>query len=77
MIVVIKPSTGEIWRSRRTPGPMRTGRSRPPVYPLGSTFKMITAGAADRRDLAAPETLLGCPGRSTSGIAPLAIGRGA
>ena len=32
------------------------------LYPPGSTFKIITAGAAIERDMATPNTLLGCPG---------------
>ena len=32
------------------------------LYPPGSTFKIITAGAAIERDMATPDTLLGCPG---------------
>ena len=32
------------------------------LYPPGSTFKIITAGAAIDRDMATPNTLLGCPG---------------
>lgn len=32
------------------------------LYPPGSTFKIVTAGAAIDRDMATPNTLLGCPG---------------
>ncbi|WP_370464471.1 penicillin-binding transpeptidase domain-containing protein [Mycolicibacterium sp. 018/SC-01/001] len=32
------------------------------LYPPGSTFKIVTAGAAIERDMATPNTLLGCPG---------------
>jgi Penicillin binding protein transpeptidase domain/NTF2-like N-terminal transpeptidase domain len=64
MIVVIKPSTGGILAVAQNPaadiqGPLAvTG-----LFPPGSTFKMITAGAAIQRDMATPNTLLGCPGR--------------
>jgi Penicillin binding protein transpeptidase domain/NTF2-like N-terminal transpeptidase domain len=64
MIVVIKPSTGEILAVAQNPatdavGPLATTG----LYPPGSTFKMVTAGAALERDLASPNTLLGCPGK--------------
>jgi hypothetical protein len=63
MIVVIKPSTGEILAVAQNAaadaiGPLATTG----LYPPGSTFKMITAGAALERDMASPNTLLGCPG---------------
>jgi cell division protein FtsI/penicillin-binding protein 2 len=63
MIVVIKPSTGEILAVAQnaaadTEGPLATTG----LYPPGSTFKIITAGAAIDRDMATPNTLLGCPG---------------
>ncbi len=63
MIVAIKPSTGEILAVAQNAaadavGPLATTG----LYPPGSTFKMVTAGAALERDLATPNTLLGCPG---------------
>jgi hypothetical protein len=63
MIVAIKPSTGEILAVAQNPdadadGPTATTG----LYPPGSTFKIITAGAAIERDMATPNTLLGCPG---------------
>jgi hypothetical protein len=63
MIVAIKPSTGEILAVAQNPdadadGPAATTG----LYPPGSTFKIITAGAAIERDMATPNTLLGCPG---------------
>jgi hypothetical protein len=62
-IVVIKPSTGEILAvaqnaAANTEGPIATTG----LYPPGSTFKIITAGAAIDRDMATPNTLLDCPG---------------
>jgi hypothetical protein len=63
MIVVIKPSTGEILAVAQnaaadSEGPIATTG----LYPPGSTFKIITAGAAIDRDMATPNTLLACPG---------------
>src|SRR5271156_3214096 len=64
MIVVIKPSTGEILAVAQNAaadalGPVATTG----LYPPGSTFKMVTAGAVLERDMASPNTLLGCPGK--------------
>lgn len=63
MIVAIRPSTGEILAVAQNSaadadGPVATTG----LYPPGSTFKMVTAGAAIERDMATPNTLLGCPG---------------
>ena len=63
MIVAIKPSTGEILAVAQNPaadaqGPLATTG----LYPPGSTFKMVTAGAAIERDMATPNTMLPCPG---------------
>ncbi|WP_319445437.1 MULTISPECIES: penicillin-binding transpeptidase domain-containing protein [unclassified Mycobacterium] len=63
MIVAVKPSTGEILAVAQNvaadaDGPAATTG----LYPPGSTFKIITAGAAVERDMATPNTLLGCPG---------------
>lgn len=63
MIVAIKPSTGEILAVAQNvaadaDGPTATMG----LYPPGSTFKMVTAGAAIDSDMATPNTLLGCPG---------------
>jgi cell division protein FtsI/penicillin-binding protein 2 len=64
MIVVVKPSTGEILAVAQNSaadanGPIAiTG-----LYPPGSTFKMVTAGAVLERDMATPNTLMGCPGQ--------------
>lgn len=63
MIVVIKPSTGDILAVAQNAaadavGPLATTG----LYPPGSTFKMVTAGAVLERDMASPNTLLGCPG---------------
>jgi hypothetical protein len=68
MIVVIKPSTGEILAVAQNPaadteGPIATTG----LFPPGSTFKIITAGAAIDRDMATPNTLLACPGHMDIG----------
>lgn len=68
MLVVIKPSTGEILAVAQnaaadTDGPTATMG----LYPPGSTFKMVTAGAAIERDMATPDTPLGCPGEAEIG----------
>jgi Penicillin binding protein transpeptidase domain/NTF2-like N-terminal transpeptidase domain len=62
MIVVIRPSTGAILAIAQNAaadaqGPLATTG----LFPPGSTFKIITAGAAIQRDMATPNTLLDCP----------------
>jgi hypothetical protein len=64
MIVVIKPSTGEILAIAQNGGADADGLiATNGLFPPGSTFKMVTAGAAIDRDMATPNTMLGCPGR--------------
>ncbi|MCV7379596.1 penicillin-binding protein [Mycobacterium alsense] len=64
MIVVIKPSTGEILAIAQNKGADDDGLpAANGLFPPGSTFKMVTAGAAVERDMATPNTMLGCPGR--------------
>jgi hypothetical protein len=63
VIVVIRPSSGEILAVAQNAaadaaGPIATTG----LYPPGSTLKMVTAGAALEREMAGPNTLLGCPG---------------
>ncbi|MCX6482576.1 MAG: penicillin-binding transpeptidase domain-containing protein [Mycobacterium sp.] len=63
MLVVIKPSTGDILAVAQNAaadvdGPAATTG----LYPPGSTFKIVTAAAALQRNMATPNTLLGCPG---------------
>ena len=67
MLVVIKPSTGDILAVAQNAAADVTDR-RPTMgsYPPGSTFKIVTAGAAIDRDMATPNTLLGCPGTPIS-----------
>jgi cell division protein FtsI/penicillin-binding protein 2 len=63
MIVAIKPSTGEILAVAQNPAADADGPTATMgLYPPGSTFKIVTAGAAVERDMATPNTLLGCPG---------------
>ncbi|MBV8785470.1 MAG: penicillin-binding transpeptidase domain-containing protein [Mycobacterium sp.] len=63
MIVVIKPSTGEILAIAQNGGADTDGLpATNGLFPPGSTFKMITAGAAVDRDMATPNSMLGCPG---------------
>lgn len=63
MLVVIKPSTGEILGVAQNgaadaDGPAATTG----LYPPGSTFKIVTAGAALQAKMAAPDSMVGCPG---------------
>ncbi len=63
MLVVIKPSTGEILAVAQNAGANAEGLlATTGLYPPGSTFKMVTAGAAVDRDMATPNTMVGCPG---------------
>jgi hypothetical protein len=68
MIVAMKASTGEILAVAQnaaadSEGPLATMG----LYPPGSTFKIVTAAAAIERDMATPNTLLGCPGHMDIG----------
>ncbi|HEX5142447.1 MAG TPA: penicillin-binding transpeptidase domain-containing protein [Mycobacterium sp.] len=68
MLVVLRPSTGDILAVAQNSaadvdGPTATMG----LYPPGSTFKIVTASAAIDRDLATPNTLLGCPGEAEIG----------
>ncbi len=63
MLVVIKPSTGDILAVAQNGAADADGPTATiGIYPPGSTFKMLTAGAAIDRNMATPNTLLGCPG---------------
>ncbi|AWV48102.1 penicillin binding protein [Mycobacterium leprae Kyoto-2] len=64
MIVVLKPSTGQILAIAQNAGANADGPlATTGLFPPGSTFKMVTAGAAIDRDMSTPNTMLGCPGR--------------
>ena len=68
MIVAIKPSTGEILAVAQNPAADTDGSTATMgLYPPGSTFKIVTAGAAIDRDMATPNTMLGCPGTADIG----------
>lgn len=68
MIVAIKPSTGEILAVAQNPAADADGSTATMgLYPPGSTFKIVTAGAAIDRDMATPNTMLGCPGTADIG----------
>ncbi len=63
MMVVIRPSTGDILAVAQNAAADQDGPTATMgMYPPGSTFKIVTAGAAIERDMATPNTLLGCPG---------------
>ena len=63
MIVAIRPSTGEVLAVAQNASADAEGLiATTGLYPPGSTFKMVTAGAAIERDMATPNTLLPCPG---------------
>ncbi|CDZ88698.1 Penicillin-binding protein [Rhodococcus ruber] len=68
MMVVIEASTGAVLAVAQNKAADRDG----PValagqYPPGSTFKIITSGAAISSGLAGPGTMVACPGRITIG----------
>ncbi len=68
MMVVIQPSTGAILavaqnKAADKDGPVATTG----LYPPGSTFKIVTAGAAIESGLATPNTPVPCPGRIVIG----------
>jgi len=68
MLVVIKPSTGDILAVAQNAAADADGPAATTgLYPPGSTFKIVTAGAALQRNMATPNTLLGCPGEIDSG----------
>jgi hypothetical protein len=63
MLVVIRPSTGDILAVAQNSAADADGPTATMgLYPPGSTFKIITASAAIERDLATPNTMLDCPG---------------
>lgn len=68
MMVVLQPSTGAVLavaqnKAADKDGPVATTG----LYPPGSTFKIITAGAAIDNGLAQPGTPVACPGRIVIG----------
>ncbi|MET4048386.1 penicillin-binding protein [Rhodococcus sp. 1163] len=68
MMVVIQPSTGAILAVAQNKEADRDGPvASAGLYPPGSTFKIITAGAAISSGLATPDTTVPCPGRIVIG----------
>lgn len=68
MIVAIRPSTGEILAVAQNAAADAEGLlATTGLFPPGSTFKIVTAGAALDRDMATPNTLLPCPGHMDIG----------
>jgi len=68
MTVVIQPSTGAILAVAQNPAADRDGPvASAGLYPPGSTFKIVTAGAAISSGLATPGSTVPCPGRIVIG----------
>lgn len=64
MMVVIQPSTGAVLAVAQNKEADRDGPvASAGLYPPGSTFKIVTAGAAISSGLAGPDTTVPCPGR--------------
>jgi cell division protein FtsI/penicillin-binding protein 2 len=62
--MLIKPSTGEILAVAQNDAADADGPAATTgLYPPGSTFKIVTAGAAIDNKMAGPDTMLGCPGQ--------------
>ena len=67
-MVVIEPSTGAILAVAQNEEADRDGPvASAGLYPPGSTFKIITAGAAISEGIAGPSTTVPCPGRIVIG----------
>nr|WP_255450540.1 penicillin-binding transpeptidase domain-containing protein [Skermania sp. ID1734] len=68
MMVVVQPSTGAILAIAQNKAADKEGSlATTGLYPPGSTFKMITAGAAISSGLATPATTVPCPGHIVIG----------
>ncbi len=64
MLVVLKPSTGEILAVAQNAAADADGSAATTgLYPPGSTFKIVTAGAAIQAKMAEPESMVACPGQ--------------
>ncbi len=64
MLVVLKPSTGAILAVAQNAAADADGiAATTGLYPPGSTFKIVTAGAAIQRKMADPESMVACPGQ--------------
>lgn len=68
MMVVLEPSTGAVLAVAQNEEADRDGPvASAGLYPPGSTFKIVTAGAAIASGLAGPNTTVPCPGRIVIG----------
>ena len=68
MTVVMEASTGAILAVAQNKAADRDGPvASTGLYPPGTTFKNVTAGAAIENGLAGPDTMVGCPGRIVIG----------
>lgn len=81
VLVAMQPSTGQILAVAQNDAADAQGPiAVQGLYPPGSTFKMITAGAAIRSGSAMPQTMLACPShvaigtRTISNYADFALG---
>lgn len=64
MMVVIRPSSGDILAVAQNAAADADGPAATTgLYPPGSTFKIVTAGAALQSKMAQPESMVGCPGQ--------------
>jgi beta-lactamase class D len=64
MMVVIRPSSGDILAVAQNAAADADGPAATTgLYPPGSTFKIVTAGAALQSKMAEPESMVGCPGQ--------------
>lgn len=68
MMVVMRPSTGEILAIAQTARADEKGNlALTGQYPPGSTFKMITAYAGMAKEGLTPDSIVGCPGTQNIG----------
>jgi len=64
MIVAIRPSNGEILAVAQNAAADADGiAAATGLYPPGSTFKIVTAGAAIQSKMANPDSMVACPGQ--------------
>ena len=64
MLVAIKPSSGEILAVAQNAAADADGPAATTgLYPPGSTFKIVTAGAAIQAEMAGPDSSVICPGQ--------------
>ena len=64
MLVVIRPSTGDILAVAQNDAADADGPAATTgLYPPGSTFKIVTAGAALQNGMATPDSMVACPGQ--------------